>query len=173
MTNAKLVALFKQFPWLAKYKEAIGNPSVVKVQLLDTSSINRWCGKVVTIDDNYFIDGHFFDHKGGHLGMVNPASSVGFWAWLQRALGNLPTRQEQSIAQAATCHPNCDLIRYVAVWGHDLNHYGSFQLYLYKVPREKTVSSLLQELTTERNQKQKADLLQATEELEEEVRRTV
>lgn len=71
MTNAKLAALFKQFPWLTPYKEAIGNPSVVKVQILDTDSIERWCGKIVTDDDYYWIDGHFFDDKGAHLGMVN------------------------------------------------------------------------------------------------------
>lgn len=168
--NAKLVALFKQFPWLTQYKGVIGSPSIVKVQLLDTSSIERWCGKVETCDDSYWIDGYFFDYKGDNLGMINPASSVGFWAWLRRVVGNSPTRQEQSIAQAATSHPNCDLIRFVAVWGHDLNHYGSIQLYLYKVPREKTISALLQELTTERHQKQKADLAQATQKLEEEVR---
>lgn len=169
MLNAKLVALYKQFPWLIALKDEIGNPSVVKVARLDIDSLQRWCGTVTTDDDGYFIKGYFFSN-GSLFGEIHPRNSKGFWASLKHVFGSTPVRLVQTIAEAAQVHPKKDEISEIVLFGHDLNHYGSLQLYVYRMPEGKSISDLLADLQRSKLENRQANLAKAEQELTQELK---
>lgn len=170
--NAKLIALFKQFPWLTALKDEIGNPSVVKVARLDTDSIRRWCGTITTEDDSYFMKGYFFNNNYGHgfpLGEIHPRRATGFRASLKRLFASSPVRLAQTIEEVVRIHPTRDEITDIVLFGHDLNHYGSLQLYVYRLPKGKTMSDLLYQLDAEQKKQAQTDAAKAVMELKAEM----
>ncbi len=168
MVNAKLVALYKQFPWLIALRNEIGNPGVVKVARLDTESIQRWCGEITTEDDSYFIKGYFFNN-GSLWGEVHPVLPKGLIAFVKSMFGTIA--RQQTIEGAARQLPMKERITDVVLFGHDLNHYGQLQLYVYRLPNEKNMVDLLSELDLFRKEEEKNALLKAQTELEEELKK--
>lgn len=158
----KLEALYKELPWLVVLRKEIGEPSFVKVKRLDAESAKRWIGRVVTSDDSYNISGYFFDSKGGCISKIYPQKPAGV---LKRILTFFSQRDTTTIEETLRQCANKDEVRYIVLFGYDLNHYGSNQLYVYKIPQGRTVSDFLQEVADQRAQESNIKSTQASEEI--------
>jgi len=134
----------------------------VKVKRLDAESIKRWIGTCVTSDDSYYIYGYFFDSKGNYISKVSPQKPVGL---LNRIYAFFRDGSNTSIEEALWQCANKDEVRYVILFGHDLNHYCSLQLYVYKMPQGCTASELLKEMADQRAQKLNTEAVAASEEI--------
>jgi hypothetical protein len=145
--NLKLTVLYKELPWLESIADTIGNPSVVKVKRLDAQSITRWTGHNATPDDYYWIIGYFFDKNGTRISRILPEKPVGIIAHLKRWAQR---RVVVTVEDALKRYAAKDAVRYVVLFGHDLDHYGALQLYVYKMPEDVTVSELLHNIEEDR-----------------------
>lgn len=162
--NPKLTALYKELPWLTILKKEIGNPGVVKVQRLDKESAQRFVGSIQTSDDSYWITGYFFDEKGNILSKISH-KPVGIMGYLRSFWNNECTTVEDALLALQ----NRDEVEYVALFGHDLNHYSQTQLYIYKMPQGRTASEFLKEVATQRTQEINTKFLKASEEIKAEL----
>jgi hypothetical protein len=145
--NPKLTVLYKELPWLESISDTIGNPSIVKVKRLDAHSIARWTGYCATSDDYYWITGYFFDKNGTRISRILPEKPVGIIAHLKRWAQRHVT---VTVEDALRRYVAKDAVRYVVLFGHDLDHYGELQLYVYKMPEDITASELLRNIEEDR-----------------------
>lgn len=146
--NPKLIALFKEFPWLTSIKEKIVDSSVVKVQKLGTDVLYREVGTIETLDDSYWLYGYMFDDQGENLGSVTKDSKKPLVSRFLFFVKNLvaidyPKRNCQYVREVLENHEQMDKVRYLVLYGHELNHYGSLQLYVYKVSKGRVVSEII------------------------------
>lgn len=162
--NQKLNALYKELPWLTVIKKEIGDPGVVKVQRLDAESIQRFVGSIATSDDSYWIKGYFFDEKGNIISKIAHIP-VGIMGHLRSFWSNKCTTVEDALL---ALH-NIDEVKYVALFGYDINHYSQTQLYVYKMPQGCTPSEFLKKLNEERALKIAAQFDQASDEVRAEL----
>jgi len=154
----KLVALYEEFPWLKTIKEEIGDPKVVKVQKFGVDVLERWVGEIKIPGDTYWFRGDFFGKDGAHLGAVKIKKD--FWLRLQdifRALLSPLSRLfrkdyinyvdyeiSDKVREVVLAHTEMDEIRYVVLYGEGANHFQKLQLYVYKLPKNKVMSDIIE-----------------------------
>jgi len=163
--NSKLIALYKELPWLTKLQNEIGDPSVVKVQRLDRESAQRFIGSTTTSDDSYWIRGYFFDQKGNIVSKISPRRP-GFFGFLHSLwAASITTTVEEALEREA----RLEEVQYIVLFGQDLNHYCQDQLYIYKMPKGLTASQFLVGIEEQRKQERKSSLAIASVEVHAEI----
>lgn len=162
--NPKLNALYKELPWLTVLKKEIGDPGVVKVQRLDEESAQRFVGSIQTSDDSYWIKGYFFDEKGNIVSKISHRP-VGIMRYLRSLWNNECTTVEDALVALQ----KRDDVKYVALFGYDINHYSQTQLYVYKMPQGRTTSEFLREIAEQRAHKIADEFNKASDEVSAEL----
>jgi hypothetical protein len=147
--NPKLTVLYKEMPWLKNIPitdKKYGDPGVIKVKRLDSSSITRWVGYIGTSDDFYWMRGYFFDQQGNLISRILPKKPVGIIARIKEFV---KTYEQVTIENALARCASKDQVRYVVLCGHDCDDCSS-QLYVYKMPEGITASELLRDIEEDR-----------------------
>lgn len=154
--NPKLAVLYKEMKWLRVLIDDIGNPSIVKVKRLDSTSITRATGQLVKNDDHYLVEGYFFDARGWIISPIEPQKPIGILNNLKNiyrlcACALRGGRQDYiTVEEALTQCATRDSVRFVVLYGNHPDDCMQNSLYVYKMPDGITASELLRRVEVER-----------------------